>query len=308
MDFSEIGILLFYGVPLSIFVAYKIYEFLYYRSDNFSNIKSEFKKNAIDCNELNSYIEELKNTYSNIKQVDYGTATINFNNNYNYKNTKAKNTTKNAFVFDCTASVLKNAHAQPFKYLCKYFDIQPTEETLEEYEKVLNNFLAAEDGKVGLKNQLNTLKKDLKGRLPFLISLFSMKKTIKNLGVNSVNFSTVYFPTYTFRYISPGGNKNEQCKITLDIKNLTSFVNYLSTLVKFRKSAEGQRALMTPKLRQYIKERDNFTCKMCDNSTRFEPNLLLEIDHIIPIAKGGITTEENLQTLCWKCNRSKGAK
>ena len=37
-------------------------------------------------------------------------------------------------------------------------------------------------------------------------------------------------------------------------------------------------------------------------------NLLLEVDHIIPIIKGGLTKEDNLQTLCWKCNRSKGAK
>ena len=39
-----------------------------------------------------------------------------------------------------------------------------------------------------------------------------------------------------------------------------------------------------------------------------EPNLLLEIDHILPVSKGGLTTEDNLQTLCWRCNRSKGAK
>ena len=39
-----------------------------------------------------------------------------------------------------------------------------------------------------------------------------------------------------------------------------------------------------------------------------EPNLLLEIDHIIPVSKGGLTEESNLQTLCWKCNRSKSDK
>ena len=55
-------------------------------------------------------------------------------------------------------------------------------------------------------------------------------------------------------------------------------------------------------------ERDNYTCKSCGNSTHDEPNLLLEIDHIVPVSKGGYTTEENLQTLCWKCNRSKGNK
>ena len=69
-----------------------------------------------------------------------------------------------------------------------------------------------------------------------------------------------------------------------------------------------QRNLMTKKLRESIKNRDNFTCCICGNSSHVEPNLLLEIDHIIPISKGGHTVEENLQTLCWKCNRSKSDK
>ena len=72
--------------------------------------------------------------------------------------------------------------------------------------------------------------------------------------------------------------------------------------------AKEQRALMTKKLRKYIKSRDNYTCCSCGNSTYAEPNLLLEIDHIVPVAKGGPTEEGNLQTLCWKCNRAKGAK
>ncbi len=65
---------------------------------------------------------------------------------------------------------------------------------------------------------------------------------------------------------------------------------------------------MTSWLRDKIKKRDCFTCKICGISTNDEKNLLLEIDHIIPLSKGGITSEENLQTLCWRCNRSKGSK
>lgn len=65
---------------------------------------------------------------------------------------------------------------------------------------------------------------------------------------------------------------------------------------------------MTSKLRESIKLRDNYTYQTCGLSIDDEQNLLLEIDYIIPLSKGGITSEDNLQTLCWKCNRSKGSK
>lgn len=96
--------------------------------------------------------------------------------------------------------------------------------------------------------------------------------------------------------------------INLDAENLERFVQYLGDLVKFRKSVAGQRALMTQSLRKHIKERDDYTYQMCGLSSHDEANLLLEIDHIKPLSKGGITSEENLQTLCWRCNRSKGSK
>lgn len=43
-------------------------------------------------------------------------------------------------------------------------------------------------------------------------------------------------------------------------------------------------------------------CALC-GATRDET--VLDVDHIIPIAKGGKTVYENLQVLCAKCNRSK---
>ncbi len=60
--------------------------------------------------------------------------------------------------------------------------------------------------------------------------------------------------------------------------------------------------------------RDNFTCQECGLHPMREdkpwlPDIsLLECDHIIPLAKGGETTMDNLQTLCKKCNREKGIK
>ena len=65
---------------------------------------------------------------------------------------------------------------------------------------------------------------------------------------------------------------------------------------------------MTAKLRGAIKARDNYTCRQCSVSLASQPHLLLEVDHIVPVSKGGLSIADNLQTLCWRCNRSKSNK
>lgn len=81
-------------------------------------------------------------------------------------------------------------------------------------------------------------------------------------------------------------------------------IDYEATLKEYH--SKNQRRLMTPKLRQQIKERDNYTCQICG---KYMPDEVgLHIDHIVPVAKGGKTVPSNLQVLCSKCNSSKGAK
>lgn len=69
-----------------------------------------------------------------------------------------------------------------------------------------------------------------------------------------------------------------------------------------------------PKFKRAVFLRDNFTCQGCGYHKMREdrpwlPNMSnLECDHIIPMAKGGLTTMDNLQTLCKECNRKKGTK
>ena len=70
--------------------------------------------------------------------------------------------------------------------------------------------------------------------------------------------------------------------------------------------AKNQRSLMTKKLRDAIKIRDNYTCQICG---KYMPDEVgLHVDHIIPIKEGGRSVESNLQVLCDKCNLSKGRK
>lgn len=293
---------------ISLFLIFKIYEYIYYNSKKFKEIKESIQAHIDNSNELNHHIEELKSSYVNIKSYDYGKATIVDSSVYNFKRIKWSKNLKNKFFHNCSATVCKNASAQPFKYFCKYFNVNINEESLLNFEKVLNNFAAAEQGKEFEIKERNSILNRIKNSIPWLINVFSKKKLIKKLGFEEVDLSDLYFPIYTFQYVSAGGNSSMKCDIKFDIENLDKFIFYLSDLIKFRKSIKGQRALMTSNLRKKIKARDNYTCQICNLSINDEKNLLLEIDHIIPLSKGGLTTEKNLQTLCWKCNRSKGAK
>ena len=62
-------------------------------------------------------------------------------------------------------------------------------------------------------------------------------------------------------------------------------------------------------------ERDNYTCQICGISKGILDSfceglgdyLLLEVDHIQSVSQGGTGRDiDNLQCLCWRCNRKKG--
>lgn len=64
-----------------------------------------------------------------------------------------------------------------------------------------------------------------------------------------------------------------------------------------------ERGRVSNKMRFSIYRRDGYRCCICGkHGTSHE----LEIDHIKPIAKGGKSTYDNLQTLCKNCNKLKG--
>ena len=51
-----------------------------------------------------------------------------------------------------------------------------------------------------------------------------------------------------------------------------------------------------------IFKRDKFTCQYCG---RTPPTIVLVLDHILPVAKGGETVDHNLITSCETCNQGK---
>ena len=75
-------------IILMIIVIWKVYKFTYYKSKKFNILKTDLNEYILNCNELNEHIDELKETYSNVKKTNYGRAQLNDKSKYNYKRTE----------------------------------------------------------------------------------------------------------------------------------------------------------------------------------------------------------------------------
>lgn len=62
------------------------------------------------------------------------------------------------------------------------------------------------------------------------------------------------------------------------------------------------RKQITKSLRFDVFKRDSFKCVYCGSTP---PNVILEVDHILPVSKGGQNNADNLVTACLECNRGK---
>lgn len=56
-------------------------------------------------------------------------------------------------------------------------------------------------------------------------------------------------------------------------------------------------------VRRQVIERDGKRCVYCDEDLS---DAEIHLDHVVPEAKGGLTTYSNLQVTCRKCNLAKG--
>lgn len=59
---------------------------------------------------------------------------------------------------------------------------------------------------------------------------------------------------------------------------------------------------VSARLRFEIFERDGFRCQYCGSSGQ---DVVLEVDHVRPISRGGGDEPDNLLTACFDCNRGK---
>ena len=67
----------------------------------------------------------------------------------------------------------------------------------------------------------------------------------------------------------------------------------------------NKRKSLSKTTRFEVFKRDGFTCQYCGRSA---PDVILEVDHIIPVAEGGDDEIMNLVTSCRDCNRGKSKR
>lgn len=107
-------------------------------------------------------------------------------------------------------------------------------------------------------------------------------------------------------YASPQGLNTYSKHYDLHYDEARSALDAAVTKLDYRDSARYQRSLMTDALRYDIMSRDGFRCTICGASAA--DGVILHVDHIVPVSKGGRTEPDNLRTLCDRCNLGKRDK
>ena len=299
-------ILMIAAVPVVRYIRMK----RYFASEEFQSAKAELSAVVKEHNEITDYASEIRNrglfelgvsstggeshlaTYEN-------TSRHNYKRDRNVANFQAPN------VHNCSLQVVRNASGDPLTYLMRYFDIKANEQSLERVESLGESISSLEGAIQNLHDREASITNSINP--PKFIMKHYRTRFMEQMGVELSPIEIPY-PEYVFEYVSAGGNSSQRTTVKLTSDTVDALIEKMSERIRFRKSAAGQRALMTTRLRSFIKDRDNHTCQTCTISVAAEPHLLLEVDHITPVSRGGMSTPENLQTLCWRCNRTKSNK
>ncbi len=256
--------------------------------------------------EFNEYINEKVQSIANL----FGTRVVRnetvIDDQYNFIRPYKKTITP--FSAEVSAAVFASAENRPIEYVVKYFypikenypkQIQKLQLLIEELETLKEAKQIIESHKEEYRQYIEDV--------PDFVLENDEKGFYHRLGFANIDESDLIVE-YKFIYTSNGGMAQRYFTVPMTEETIIELIRTLEGKLTASAFAKEQRILMTKKLREFIKKRDNYTCCICGNSTHTEPNLLLEIDHIVPVSKGGVTEEKNLQTLCWKCNRTKSSK
>ena len=278
----------------------------YYASADFKKLKNTCDTLMSSQREFNQYITEKIQSISKL----FGTRVLRnetvVDDEYDYIRPYKKNITP--FTAEVSSTVFASAENNPLDYVVKYFyhDKSMYPEQIRKLQLLVEELETLREAKQIIDNYKNEYRQYI-GDVPGYVLENDEAGFYSRLGFAYID-ERVLTVEYRFSYTSNGGFAQRYFTVPMTEDTIVKLIEILENKLTSKEFEKEQRLLMTKKLRDSIKTRDNYTCCLCGNSIYKEPNLLLEIDHIKPVSKGGMTEESNLQTLCWKCNRSKGDK
>lgn len=275
----EIISLIFILIVIILFIAIAISIFNYNKSvfkiviENSLQIKELNKIN----NSFNSYFEwELKEVYSiheryNTKQKYDRTSPDKFCFEHIYDNLDFYDDLINKF--ESNIEINNN-------YIKKYYSIKDNILTELDCEKL----------NIPFKKAIKYEKK------------FYQKNKIKPI----INFALSCHLSYT----SPQGRNSYSKEQVYYMNDIKQIIEKSKLQLEYNQTKEArkkfERNKLTKSLRYDVLRRDNFKCVICGRTS--QDGAFLHVDHILPIARGGETKLDNLQTLCENCNLGKGIK
>ena len=185
--------------------------------------------------------------------------------------------------------------------------------------------------KYHLDNNINGIRTDLENAI-FNITLLEkynkdVEKVLQSESTNNSKYSTKKFKMVEERvlrsiiykkenfmitlkievyYRSNGGNVYDNKKRKYLFNDLVFVYNEWNRGNKFEETINQERKIMNDYIRYNVLKRDNFSCQICGITAK--DGAKLQVDHIIPVSKGGKTVMSNLQTLCERCNIGKSNK
>lgn len=278
----------------------------YYESSSFTKLKETCEVLMSTQRDFNEYIIEKVDSVSKL----FGTRVVRNEtiNDDEYQYIRPYKKTITPFTAEVSSTVFASAENNPLEYIIKNF--YPNKKIYPEQIKNLHLLIEELETLKDAKRIIDNYKLEYQQYMddvPSYVLENDEDGFYSRLGFANIN-ENVLTVEYKFAYTSGGGMAKRTFTVPMTEETIIELIRALESKLTVSAFTKEQRALMTKKMREAIKARDNFTCCTCGNSIHTEPNLLLEIDHIIPVSKGGHTVEDNLQTLCWKCNRAKSNK
>lgn len=208
----------------------------------------------------------------------------------------------------------------PFKYPYYAIGIDISNKRGPEIDDLLDTFLIEggfdliqehqnkiEQWKLDCEQQIKAIEKvklqELR-KTQYQASIDDAKAYKFNLTRSQTRYKTINYERYPYKVDVTVDSFSYSYDYIQQRYNELKSIDFECTLRAYH--CKNQRKLATRKVREEIMVRDNYTCQICG---KYMPDEVgLQIDHIIPVSKGGKTIPSNLRVLCSKCNGSKSNK